>query len=60
MSKSVTEAQSKKAITLVNKVIEPKFHSIIAEANKILNKHGIQIGASVDWFIDKYEEKNEE
>lgn len=54
-SKSITDVQAKKAENFIKIALEPKIKQIVEEANKILNTHGIQIGASVEWFIDKLE-----
>lgn len=54
MSKSVTEEQSKRTAAFIKEVIEPKINKMIEEANKVLRKRGVQVGASVEWFIDKH------
>lgn len=58
-SKSITEDQAKKANNFISVALEPKIKQIIDEANKILKKHNIQIGAEVTWFVDKLKKDKE-
>lgn len=54
---SVTEGESRKAMQFIKKALEPAIEELIVEANKVLAKHDLHIGASVEWYIDKITNK---
>lgn len=55
MSQSLSPELTAKAKRIIDEALEPKIKKILEEANKLLNKHGIQLGVEVQWFIDKKE-----
>lgn len=59
-SASVEPKKAVRAERLIKEVIEPKVRELIVQANEVLAKHGVAVGAEIQWFIDKSQETSNE
>ncbi len=59
MSASLDPKKTARAKKIINEVLEPKIKQLVEETNKVLNKQDIQIGCSVEWYLDKFDLKGE-
>lgn len=60
MSASLDTKKTLKAKTIIDDALEPKIKKLIEEANRLLNKQGIQVGCEIQWFLDVYKQEENE
>lgn len=58
MSQPVSDKQVQQTLKLIKEVIEPKIDKLLKQANELFKKNGVHVGASIEWYVDKYEGKN--
>lgn len=60
MAKTVTGARYSETVKFITKEIEPRIHRMIEQANKLLAKNGVKVGAEIQWFIDENQNEKDQ
>jgi hypothetical protein len=59
MPKTISDPKFRRAREFIDSQAEPRIKQIVEQLNAVLGKHGIRVGAEVNWLFDEVEIKPE-